>query len=82
MKCDFDTWEVREHDVCLCEEHSKPAPRSWKVEVIADSSGKWCSNGVNFSTEESAKEWGEGLFMRWTAVREWRVSPSDEEPNR
>lgn len=56
--------------------------KSFKVEVIADNSGTWASNGLRFATEDAAKEWGEGLFMRWTAVREWRVAPSDEEPNR
>jgi len=55
---------------------------SWKVEVIADSSGKWASNACRFTTEHNAIEYGQDLFMRWTAVRDWRVVPSSDEPNR
>jgi hypothetical protein len=54
---------------------------SYKVEVIADDSGKWCSNSLRFATEEEARAYGDDLFVRWTAVREWRVVPSDEEVN-
>lgn len=45
----------------------------YKVEVIADSTGTWCGNGLVFDTPEKAKAYGDNLFMRWTAVREWRV---------
>lgn len=32
---------------------------SFKVEVIADSSGQWASNGLRFETEEAARAyWG------------------------
>ena len=58
------------------------APKSWKPEVIADSSGKWCPNGLAFAKKEDAEAWVSDLEMRWTAVRETRVVPSDEEPNR
>lgn len=77
--CDFDTWEVRPYDKCPCQEHSA---RSWKVEVIADDSNSWVHNGLRFKSKAAAEEWGADLFMRWTAVREWRVTESDEEPNR
>ncbi len=53
-------------------------PLAYKVEVIADSSGKWCGNALRFETEEQARQYGENLFMRWTAVREWRVVLADE----
>ena len=55
---------------------------SFKVEVIADSGGQWCANALRFATEEAAQEYGADLAWRWTAVREWRVVPSEEEPNR
>jgi hypothetical protein len=58
----------------------EPQALSFKVEVIADSSGTWCSNALRFKTEDAAKDYGQGLFMRWTAVREWRVAPSIDEP--
>jgi hypothetical protein len=45
----------------------------FKVEVIADSSGKWCGNGLTFETRELAEANAKDLMGRWTAVREWRV---------
>lgn len=47
----------------------------YKVEVIADSSGKWCGNGLTFDTKEAAEAYAENLAYRWTLVREWRVVP-------
>jgi hypothetical protein len=58
-----------------------PEVRSYKVEVIADSSGQWCPNGMRFASEEEARRYGSDLFARWTAVREWRVAPSTDAPN-
>ncbi len=55
---------------------------SWAPEVIADSSGEWAGNGLRFASEAQAIEWVKDLFMRWTAVREWRVVPSSDAPNR
>lgn len=46
---------------------------AYRVEVIADNSGKWCSNGLRFPTIEDAKGYGADLAWRWTLVREWRV---------
>lgn len=45
----------------------------YKVEVIADNSGKWVSNGLTFPTLAEAEAYGRDLFNRWTAVREWRA---------
>jgi hypothetical protein len=45
----------------------------FKVEVIADSSGKWCGNALTFDTVEAAKEYGADLYSRWTLVQNWRV---------
>jgi hypothetical protein len=56
--------------------------KSYKVAVKTANDKDWVSNGVRFATEADAKEWGEGLFMRWTAVTEWEVQETDEEPNR
>jgi hypothetical protein len=49
---------------------------SFKVEVIADNSGKWCGNSLTFDTLESAHAYATDLFSRWTAVREWRILDS------
>jgi len=51
----------------------------YKVEVIADSSGKWAGNGRTFASEAEAGEYGHDLSSRWTAVREFRVVPVVEE---
>jgi hypothetical protein len=45
----------------------------FKVEVLADNSGKWAGNGLTFLTEEDAMEYGNDLSFRWTAVRDFRV---------
>lgn len=53
----------------------------WKVDVIADNSGQWTANGLRFADQGDAELYGELLAKRWTLVREWRVTPSDEAPN-
>lgn len=59
-------------------------PKSLKVEVIADNSGTWSSNRLRWPLDKrtEAEEYAIDLMWRWTAVREWRVVESDEEPNR
>jgi len=56
--------------------------KSFKVEVLAHGETKWCGNGLRFKTEQEAKDYGYDLSMRWTAVDEWRVVESEDEPNR
>jgi len=43
---------------------------SFKPEVIADTSGKWCGNALRFATREEAETNVRNLMMRWFAVRE------------
>lgn len=50
---------------------------SFKAEVIADSSGKWCGNGLVFATRDEAKMYGNDLASRWLLVREIRVVETD-----
>lgn len=45
----------------------------YAVEVVADSTGEWCGNGLTFPTVEAAKKYAIDLFYRWTAVKKWRV---------
>jgi hypothetical protein len=45
----------------------------FKVEVIADNSGRWCGNERVFATREAAQTYAVDLASRWTLVREWRV---------
>jgi hypothetical protein len=51
---------------------------SWKVEVVADSTGKWCGNSLVFPTEEEALGYGNDLKSRWMSVRKYRAVESDE----
>jgi len=51
---------------------------SFACEVIADSSGKWCGNGLVFSSETEAQEYLRDLRRRWMAVRDVRVVASDK----
>jgi hypothetical protein len=50
---------------------------SYKPEVIADGSGKFCGNALVFATKEEAETYVIDLAMRWTAVRDWRVVETD-----
>jgi hypothetical protein len=54
---------------------------SWKPEVIADSSGKWCGNALRFATRDEAEANARDLMMRWLGVRETRVVECDEPVN-
>jgi hypothetical protein len=53
---------------------------SFKVEVIADSSGKWVGNLLRFSTKADAETYARDLAQRWTAVLDHRVVPSEDKP--
>jgi hypothetical protein len=55
--------------------------KSWKPEVIADSSGEWCGNALLFATREEAERYVFDLAMRWTLVRDTRVIDVEGEPN-
>ena len=55
--------------------------KSYKVEVIADSDGKWCGNSVRYPSLEAAEIGARDLAWRWLRVRDWRVVASDDEPN-
>jgi hypothetical protein len=55
--------------------------KSFKAEVIADSSGKWVANAVRLATREEAEAYGRNLFDRWTLVRQVRVAESEDPPN-
>ena len=53
--------------------------KSFKVEVIADNSGKWVGNMLRFAEQAQAEEYAVDLSCRWMAVRESRVVESDDE---
>ena len=60
----------------------KAAPRSYKVGVKTAGDSDWNYNGLRFTVRADADEYGANLAMRWTAVRDYEVHASDEEPNR
>lgn len=45
----------------------------YKVEVIADNSGIYAGNALEFDHVAQAEEYGIDLMSRWTLVRSWRV---------
>lgn len=51
---------------------------SYKPEVIADSTGKWCGNALRFATEQEAEDYVRNLSTRWMSVRQTRVVKSDD----
>lgn len=55
--------------------------KSYKPEVQTDSSGKWYGNALRFATREEAEANARDLYGRWTLVRAYRASESDDEPN-
>jgi hypothetical protein len=54
---------------------------SFRPELIADSSGKWCGNALRFATREEAEANVQDLMTRWTSVRETRVIESYDPVN-
>lgn len=48
---------------------------SYKVQVIADPSKKWVSNGIILRSAEEARAYAEDLMSRWTSVTDTRVVP-------
>ena len=54
---------------------------SYKAEVIAGSSGKWCDNALRFATLAEAQAYARDLWSRWTLVREYRAVESPDPVN-
>jgi hypothetical protein len=54
---------------------------SWKADVVADSSGEWVSNALRFGTKQEAIAYANNLAMRWTLVRDLRVTESVDPVN-
>ncbi len=47
--------------------------KKYRVEVIADSSGTFVGNSLEFNSPAEAVTYAKDLAWRWTAVRRWRV---------
>jgi hypothetical protein len=55
---------------------------SFKVGVLTPGDRDFNYNGLRFADYEEAEAYALDLAMRWTAVRDWQVVESDDEPNR
>lgn len=51
--------------------------KQYKIEVIADSTGKWAGNAMRYDTHEEAEEAARSLARRWVLVTDWRVVEID-----
>jgi hypothetical protein len=54
---------------------------SYKPEVKTAGGGDWAGNALRFATEAEAHQYVGDLAMRWTAVSDVRVVPSDDDVN-
>ena len=52
---------------------AKPKPKPFKVEVVADNSGKFYGNGLTFETQSEAKDYAKDLMSRWLLVTNWQI---------
>jgi len=53
----------------------------YKVWVIADSSGKWCTNAMEYKTYDIAMDAARDLQSRWMLVTDFCVKPVGTNPN-
>lgn len=49
------------------------------VNTAGDPADSWATNAMKYDTVEAAEEAAKDLFMRWTAVRFWRVMDADKQ---
>jgi len=49
------------------------------VNTAGDPEDSWATNAMKYDTVEEAEEAAKDLFMRWTAVRFWRVMDADQQ---
>ncbi len=57
------------------------ASRKYRVGVKTAGDTDWVFNMLRFDSEQEAVRYGQALYSRWTAVREWRVEEiTEEEP--
>lgn len=49
------------------------------VNTHGDPEDSWASNAIKYDTVPEAEEAAKDLFMRWTAVKYWRVMDADQQ---
>jgi len=51
---------------------------NWKPEVLVINDPKWYDNGLRFATREEAEKYAHNLAGRWTSVRRFRATESED----
>ncbi len=51
----------------------------YEVNTAGDPADRWNGNAVRYATADEAEAGARDLFMRWTAVRFWRVVDDTDE---
>ena len=54
---------------------------SYKVEIREKGEQSFCSNGIRLPDVEQAEAYAKDLWSRWMSAEEWRVAPSEDQPN-
>ncbi len=54
--------------------------KPFKVQVIADNSGRWVGNQCRYATKVEAETAARDLARRWLLVRRWQVVETGEFP--
>ena len=55
--------------------------KSWKPEVMTNSSGQWSDNALRFATKEEALLNAGDLMTRWILVQDYRATESTDPVN-
>lgn len=63
------------------EDQLKPKPKSFVVAVKVKTSHEWVHNGLRFDTDEEAASYARDLTLRWGAMVDYKIDPSDDLPN-
>ncbi len=58
-----------------------PFVEKYRVVILADNSGKYAANGLEFDTTEEARAYARDLFSRWLGAKEWAVMPLEVPPD-
>ena len=55
--------------------------QSYAVDVRTTENGEYARNTLRFETSEEAEEYAQDLQWRWTSLRDYKVTPSDDPVN-
>ncbi len=58
-----------------------PFVEKYRVVILADNSGKYAANGLEFDTVQDGESYAFDLFSRWLGAKEWAVMPLEIGPD-